>query len=67
MTTYHESYEEYCMRKGLDADPLKVLEDSIESSRRPKSRPNHEILDMHKVFAVIDECHKLREKLNEQD
>ena len=44
-------------------DPLKILEEHIESDRKPRNVPNHEILDMHKVFAVIDECHRLREQL----
>ena len=46
-------------------DRLKALEDSIESVRRPRNRPNHEILDMYKVFAVIDECHQLREEVRQ--
>ena len=64
MTIYHESYEEYCMSKDIDPDPLKVLEDAIGSVRKPADVDSHEILDMHKVFAVIDECYQLREKLN---
>lgn len=44
-------------------DPVKILEDSIESARRPDDVPSHEILNMHKVFAVIDECHRLSKQL----
>ncbi len=44
-------------------DVLKILEDSIESVRQPRGELSHEVLNMHKVFAVIDECHRLREEL----
>ena len=44
-------------------DPLKILEDSIESARTPDDVPSHEVLNMHRVFAVIDECHRLRKRL----
>jgi hypothetical protein len=41
-------------------DVLKRLEDSIDSARPKRGQPSHEVLNMHKVFAVIDECHRLR-------
>ena len=47
-----------------ETDPLKILEDAIGSVRKPADVESHEILNMHKVFAVIDECHQLREQLN---
>ena len=45
-------------------DPLEILEDAIGSLRKPADTPSHEILNMHKVFAVIDECYRLRAELS---
>lgn len=47
----------------MSRDVLKELEGSILSVRKPRDRESHEILNMHKVFAVIDLCKRLRREL----
>lgn len=47
----------------MSRDVIKELETSIGSVRKPRDQASHEILDMHKVFAVIDLAKRQRRAL----